>query len=192
MAQLLPVDPFDLVIFGGSGDLALRKLMPALWHRHCDGQFSDDSRIIAIGRSPIPREEYVAQLNEALTGGAGKPPAGDNWSSFIHRVEYVWLDALAPETWDPLTRTLEGREGVIRAFYLAMPPALFGSVARHIRDRGLKTEDMRIVLEKPVGNDFDSAQQINDQVGACFDENQIFRIDHYLGKETVQNLLALR
>lgn len=192
MAQLLPVDPFDLVIFGGSGDLALRKLMPALWHRHCDGQFSDDSRIIAIGRSPVPRDEYVAQVSQSVTGDAGTAPAGDDWFSFINRLEYVWLDALAPDTWDPLIETLSGREGVIRAFYLAMPPALFGAVAQHIRDRGLMTDDMRLVLEKPVGNDFGSAQQINDQVGDCFAENQIFRIDHYLGKETVQNLLALR
>ena len=196
MAQLLPVDPFDLVIFGGNGDLALRKLMPALWHRHLDGQFSDDSRILAVGRSAMDRSDYLNDVESALKANlkAEKPNTENDqaWSAFINRISYINLDALDVATWDDLVAALQGRDVQVRAFYLATPPSLFGAVARNIRQAGLKTGDMRLVLEKPVGNDFQSAREINDQVAECFDEGQVFRIDHYLGKETVQNLLALR
>lgn len=192
MAQLNPVDPFDLVIFGGSGDLALRKLLPALWHRHRDGQFSDDSRILSIGRSPMSKSDYVAVIESALSEIYQEELASPAWLSFIGRIEYFNLDILDLSTWQDLGKALEGRESVVRAVYLATPPTLFGSIAQGINTAGLMVPDMRIVLEKPVGHDFDSAKEINDQVGACFSENQIFRIDHYLGKETVQNLLALR
>ena len=192
MAQLLPVEPFDLIIFGGNGDLAMRKLLPALWHRHCDGQFSDDSRIIAVGRSGMSADAYLKQVAESMPAAEKKGAAKDDWQRFIARLDYLSIDALDISTWDGLKAKLKGRESVIRAFYLALPPSLFGPLANCIHDSGLKSDEMRIVLEKPVGNDFRSAQEINDQVGRCFAENQIFRIDHYLGKETVQNLLALR
>ena len=188
MAVMNPVDPFDLIIFGGTGDLAMRKLIPALWHRHCDGQFPPDSRIIAIGRSPLPDDDYVTSIADALDN----PQAHDHWQTFVSRFSYLDLDATDCSTWDSLKRVLSGRESVVRAIYLATPPDLFGPIARGFVDTGLKTSNMRLVLEKPVGRDFESARAINDAVGACFDENQIFRIDHYLGKETVQNLLALR
>ncbi|MBD3646429.1 MAG: glucose-6-phosphate dehydrogenase, partial [Pseudomonadales bacterium] len=175
------------VIFGGNGDLAIRKLLPALWHRHLDGQFSDDSRIVAVGRSPVERDSYLREIRTSVSVESEAA-----WTTFAERIRYISLDARDVASWGDLTDTLAGREQVIRAFYLAMPPALFGTVARNIRKAGLKTDDMRIVLEKPVGNDFDSAREINDQVGECFDGSQVFRIDHYLGKETVQNLLALR
>ena len=192
MAQLLPVDPFDLVIFGGSGDLALRKLLPALWHRHLDGQFSEDSRILAVGRSPIEREKFIGQIKASICGEGNDELDAVSWQKFIDRLQYLSLDVLDTGSWDELAVQLSGREDVIRVFYLAVSPNLFGVIARHIRARSLITENMRIVLEKPVGNDVESAREINDQVGECFNENQIFRIDHYLGKETVQNLLALR
>src|SRR5690606_3669996 len=94
--------------------------------------------------------------------------------------------------WQALKSVLKGHEDRTRVFYLALAPTLFGPVAQGLKKTGLINEDVRIVLEKPVGTDFESARKINDQVGACFEENSIFRIDHYLGKETVQNLLALR
>lgn len=192
MASLNPVSPFDLIIFGGAGDLALRKLLPALWHRHRDGQFSDDSRIIAVGRGPMDRAAYVALVRDALIESRREDVDPEHWQHFTRRLEYVSLDVMCPASWSELQAMLSDREHVVRAFYLAMPPGLFGAVASNIRQCGLLTRDMRIVLEKPVGNDAESARRINDQVGECFQENQIFRIDHYLGKETVQNLLALR
>jgi len=192
MARLNSVPAFDFVIFGGAGDLAIRKLLPALWHRHVDNQFSGDSRIIAVGRSPMDRGAYVDAVRDAISRGEQESLDPPVWEGFARRLEYVSLDVERHETWGDLVSVLSGREQVIRAFYLAMPPALFGPVARNIRECNLRCEEMRIVLEKPVGNDAESARAINDQVGECFSENQIFRIDHYLGKETVQNLLALR
>ncbi|MDA0677497.1 MAG: glucose-6-phosphate dehydrogenase, partial [Chloroflexi bacterium] len=184
MAELIPVDTFDFVIFGGSGDLALRKLLPALFHRDLDGQFPAGSRIIALGRSPMEHEEYLELAKSSL----GNP---EQWEGFASRLSYLRLDATRPSEWQALVDLLGGHEDRIRAVYLATSPELFGPVATGLRDNGLITEKTRIVLEKPVGHDYPSALAINDQVGACFHENQIFRIDHYLGKETVQNLLAL-
>ena len=191
MPQLNPVDSFDFIIFGGGGDLALRKLLPALWHRHCDGQLPPDSRIIALGRNDMDRDAYCRLVQQALSGHMEAGEAAQ-WAAFVARVEYHRIDATDTATWGSLVASLAGREEVIRAIYLATPPALFGAAARGFREAGLVSARARIVLEKPVGHDYDSAFAINDQVGACFDERQIFRIDHYLGKETVQNLLALR
>jgi len=193
MAKLIPVGLFDLIIFGGSGDLALRKLLPALYHRDVDGQFPAGSRIIAVGRSSMSQEGYLELVNTALSANlseADQDPV--KLRQFMKRLQYVELDALQPNTWQPLVAVLAEYENRIRAIYLATPPSLFGPIAKGFSANNLMTEDMRIVLEKPVGHDYESARAINDEVGGCFSENQIFRIDHYLGKETVQNLLALR
>jgi glucose-6-phosphate 1-dehydrogenase len=191
MAQLIPVDKFDLIIFGGSGDLALRKLLPALYHRDCDGQLPDGSRIIAVSRAEMKREAYVYLVQEALKSSISTYTE-DQLSKFCERLDYLHFDAMDHACWSPLVDLLQGFEDRIRAVYLATPPALFGSVAQGFKVNNLMTDNMRIVLEKPVGDNYESAKAINDEVGACFRENQIFRIDHYLGKETVQNLLALR
>ncbi|MGD9021586.1 MAG: glucose-6-phosphate dehydrogenase, partial [Lysobacterales bacterium] len=114
------------------------------------------------------------------------------WQSFSARLQYIQADALAPGSWQDLQAALAGHEDRVRVFYLATAPTLFGPIAAGISDNGLINDEVRIVLEKPIGNDHATAVEINDQVGRCFAENQIFRIDHYLGKETVQNLLALR
>ena len=193
MAQLLPVDTFDLIIFGGTGDLAMRKLLPAMYHRVGDDQVTPESRVIAIGRHPKSRDEYLTAAREAL----GKAlPAGevseDRWQDFAARLHYVPADATDSENWQGLCDILFGHEGRIRVLYLATAPALFGTIASGFRQNGLVTDQCRIVLEKPLGHDTASADAINDEVGQCFAENQVFRIDHYLGKETVQNLLALR
>ncbi|MEM7002947.1 MAG: glucose-6-phosphate dehydrogenase [Pseudomonadota bacterium] len=193
MATLIPVDPFDLIIFGGSGDLALRKLIPALFHRDGDGQISADSRVICIGRSPRAPSDFLGMVRAALQDNLADETLDQaHWQRFAARIVYLDLDATNPESWADLTATLESGKHRIRAVYLATPPELFGPVAQGFKHCRLMTPNMRIVLEKPVGHDYASAQAINDAVGTCFPENQIFRIDHYLGKETVQNLLALR
>ena len=193
MAELLPVDPFDLIIFGGGGDLAMRKLLPALYRRDRDGQISADSRILAAGRSAVSRDAFIDQVHAAVCASLREDRVDPAlWERFVARLDYFELDALQPSTWTALEASLLGHEQKIRAVYLATPPDLFGPVAEGFRSNGLISEDMRIVLEKPVGSDYASACAINDAVGRCFRENQIFRIDHYLGKETVQNLLALR
>lgn len=191
MAKLVPVDPFDLIIFGGSGDLALRKLLPALYHRDCDGQIMTDSRIIAVSRAEMTREAYINSVRYALDSALGTLDE-TQFENFSARLDYLHFDALDHACWGPLVKKLAGFDDRTRAIYLATPPALFGPVARGFKVNKLMIDDMRIVLEKPVGDDHASAKAINDEVGSCFMENQIFRIDHYLGKETVQNLLALR
>jgi glucose-6-phosphate 1-dehydrogenase len=193
MAKFVPVDLFDLVIFGGGGDLTMRKLMPALYHRDRDGQLPQGSRIIALGRSEIAHDAYLELVNEALQANlkAGEY-SSTFWEAFSERLHYFKTDALDPHSWQSLVGALQGHEGRIRVFYLATAPALFGAIAAGLGQNGLVNADVRIVLEKPVGHDYASALQINDRVGEYFDENSIYRIDHYLGKETVQNLLALR
>ncbi len=193
MARLIPVEVFDLIIFGGTGDLSMRKLLPALYHRERDGQITGDSRIIAAGRAAMSRKAYLDAVEAALRENLG---AGDfeaaHWRTFSERIEYVRADALDPDSWKGLCKLLNGKKERVRVAYLATAPGLFGAIAKGLRKNKLVTKSSRIVLEKPLGRDFATASEINEDVGACFDENQIFRIDHYLGKETVQNLLALR
>ena len=193
MANFVPVDEFDLVIFGGTGDLAMRKLLPALYHRERDGQITADSRIIAASRGDLGRDEYLGLVEEALRENLG---SGDfeeaEWARLRDRIHYVQSDAYDHDNWGALAELLAGAEDRIRVAYLATAPSLFGTIAQGLKKNGLVTANSRIVLEKPLGHDYESACAINNEVGDCFAENQIYRIDHYLGKETVQNLLALR
>jgi glucose-6-phosphate 1-dehydrogenase len=193
MAELVPVDTFDLIIFGGTGDLAMRKLLPALYHRDCDGQLTADSRIIAASRGALSRDEYLAIVEESLRSNLGGGNFDDSqWQSFKERLHYVQADAFEHDQWGALVDMLAGREDRVRVAYLATAPSLFGTLATGLKTNGLVTDSGRIVLEKPLGRDLESAREINTAVGECFREDQIYRIDHYLGKETVQNLLALR
>jgi len=192
-ARFIPVEVFDLVIFGGTGDLALRKLLPALLHRARDEQLPETARIIAVGRGELEQAEYRARVEEAMRQNLAPGDfSEESWTAFAARLHYARGDATDPSGWREISALLEGHEDRIRVFYLATSPTLFGPIASGLAANGLISEEVRIVLEKPVGRDFESACAINDQVGKCFPENCIFRIDHYLGKETVQNLLALR
>ncbi len=193
MADFIPVEEFDLVIFGGTGDLAQRKLLPALYHRVGDGQITGDSRIVAASRGAMTRDDYLQMVEQALRSNLPNDEfREDQWADLRKRIHYVQSDALATDQWHELTGLLAGNEQRVRVAYLATAPALFGPIARGLQQNGLVTANSRIVLEKPLGHDYESAREINDEVGDCFAENQIYRIDHYLGKETVQNLLALR
>jgi glucose-6-phosphate 1-dehydrogenase len=193
MAQFVPADPFDLVIFGGTGDLSQRKLLPALFHRDRDGQFSDDSRIIAVSRGELAAADFIAFVREALRQHLADHEFDEiAWQRFVRRLHYQRLDVTTAEGWDGLGAALASEPDHIRVFYLAMLPSLYGSTASNLARAGLVNPRSRIVLEKPVGSDFASARAINDEVGCVFEENQVYRIDHYLGKETVQNLAALR
>jgi len=193
MAELVPVDTFDLIIFGGTGDLAMRKLLPALYHRDRDDQLTPESRIIAASRGALSREDYLARVEDSLRSSLAASDFNESvWQRFSGRLQYVQADAYAHDQWTELAAVLEGYDARTRVAYLATAPSLFGTIAEGLKANGLITASSRIVLEKPVGKDLDSAREINNAVGACFDEDQIYRIDHYLGKETVQNLLALR
>jgi glucose-6-phosphate 1-dehydrogenase len=186
------VAPFDYAVFGGTGDLALRKLLPALYLRDLDGQVTPESRIVALSRSPLSHEAFLttvkAALEKHLPAGALDAPT---WARFSQRLSFIPVDATSDAGWSNLKAYFEGIKRV-RVFYLATSPSLFGPICDRLGSNGLVTPDTRVVLEKPIGQDLASAKEINDRVGRVFAEEQVYRIDHYLGKETVQNLLALR
>ena len=192
-SRIIAVEPFDLVVFGGSGDLTYRKLLPALYHRHRDGQLPASGRIIGVSRREMNDAEYreatSAALAEHVSAEEREPSQVE---SFLARLQFVTVDVNAPDGWSVLKSTLSDDADVIRAFYLAVAPELFGTMCAKLGESGLVTPQSRIIIEKPIGHDLDSAREVNDAVGAVFEEGQIYRIDHYLGKETVQNLMALR
>ncbi|MCW5730971.1 MAG: glucose-6-phosphate dehydrogenase [Alphaproteobacteria bacterium] len=195
MAQAPSVPAFDLVVFGGNGDLALRKLMPALYHRERDGQLEPGTRIIATARSALDRDSYRALIEaRARPHIAEREFDGEVWRRFLDRLDYLRLDAAdaSQPGWMGLHERLDPSVEKVRIFYLATSPELFGPICRSLKGSGLVTAAARVVVEKPIGHDPASAREINDQVGLVFAEERIFRIDHYLGKETVQNLMALR
>jgi glucose-6-phosphate 1-dehydrogenase len=183
-----PVEPFDLVIFGGTGDLAVRKLLPALFHRFVDGQIPTSSRIIGIAREALDDDGYRGLLRTALTGAVDAVQL----DAFLQQVAYRPLDARKDEGWADFAELIKGQPDHVRVFYLSTSPELFVDICARLGQAGLNKGASRVVMEKPIGRDLASANQINDAVGRVFDESQTFRIDHYLGKETVQNLLALR
>ncbi len=192
-SQIIPVDPFDYVVFGGTGDLAERKLLPALYHRQIAGQLSDPTRIIGASRAEMDHDGYREFARTALADHLKKGELVDEeLDRFLDRLFYVSVDAKSDRGWDNLKDLLAEGTGRIRAFYLAVGPALFGEISERIRNHGLITNQTRIVVEKPIGRDLESARTLNNTIGSVFAEDQIFRIDHYLGKETVQNLMALR
>ncbi len=185
--------PFDMVVVGATGDLGRRKLLPALYFLHKYGEISPKGRIFAVSRQKGTRETFL----ELAAASSKRHIAPDelnpqDWESFTKRLDYVTVDATDGATYQPLSEKLADRQNRVRVFYLATSPNLYGAISRAIHDAGLITPKSRIVLEKPIGTDLQSATAINSSVGEVFGEDQIFRIDHYLGKETVQNLMALR
>ncbi len=194
MAKIIPVPSFDCVVFGATGDLTLRKLLPALYARFRDGQMPADSRVIAAARSDLDDAQYRDRAAKALRQHVAAAELDEAVAArFYAQLRYARVDGTTDRGWDTLADLLhEMPQERIRVFYLATSPDLYGPICRHIGQHGLVTPQSRVVLEKPIGHDLASARAINDEVGQVFDETQIFRIDHYLGKETVQNLLALR
>ena len=187
------VDIFDYVVFGATGDLTLRKLIPALYYRFRDGVIPDEARIIGTARSDLDDAAFQARAAHALqihVAKADQDPAVV--TRFLHLLHYARGDVTRPGGLDALTALLDGQSDRVRVFYMATSPDLFGPTCLSLQAAGLVTARSRVVLEKPIGHDLKSAREINDVVGRVFSEPQIFRIDHYLGKETVQNLLALR
>jgi glucose-6-phosphate 1-dehydrogenase len=193
VARIISVEPFDLVVFGGTGDLAHRKLFPALFQRDCDGQFTEPARIIAVARREMGADDFRASVASSLEQFVGKEVASSPVRArFLQRIDYVSADVTGERGWKTLVEKFAGATERVRAFYLATSPDLFGPIARKLAEHDLVTPKARIIVEKPIGHDGASAAAINDAIGAVFKEPQIFRIDHYLGKETVQNLMALR
>jgi glucose-6-phosphate 1-dehydrogenase len=183
--------PLDMVIFGGVGDLSVRKLLPALYMAHRHNNLPEHTRIHALGRQAWGREEFLAFIQDKVVGfidaNAMQAPV---WQSFLDRLHFTKVDATQSAGFTALGQALQ--VGSDRVYYLATAPSLFTDICGHLHSAGLIDARSRVVLEKPLGHDLASARQINDEVGRYFQEAQIFRIDHYLGKETVQNLMVLR
>ena len=183
--------PLDMIIFGGMGDLAMRKLLPALYMAYLHGNLPVATRIISTGRQEFDRKAYLAHVEEHSRSFIASANFNEKtWDGFLALLEYVRLDVQAAPDFGALAQA--AHLGAQRVFYLSTAPALFTTICDKLAACGLVDANARVVLEKPLGHDLASAVEINEAVGKHFAESQIYRIDHYLGKETVQNLMVLR
>ncbi len=182
-----------MVIFGASGDLTARKLIPALHTLDCEGFLPSELRIVGVGRTALTKKEFSNKLFRGVQSYSRATPEGCNrWNEFADRLDYVTGDYDDPDTFQAIRERLSGSS---RIFYLATPPSLYATIVDQIGKAHLnksKAGWARVVIEKPFGSDLESARALNMTTHKVFDEDQVFRIDHYLGKETVQNILAFR
>lgn len=181
----------DLVIFGACGDLSKRKLFPALFELDRAGLLTDSVRIAGVARQNMDTVVFIEQMHEALKSSAKEGQWDETtWKRFSRRLHYIKVDFSQKKEFVALKEWAIDKRTII--YYLATPPSLYGSICKHLHDSNCVNAASRIVLEKPIGDDLESSRSVNDTVGQYFTERNIYRIDHYLGKETVQNLLALR
>ncbi|MGB0866260.1 MAG: glucose-6-phosphate dehydrogenase [Granulosicoccaceae bacterium] len=183
----------DVIVFGATGDLAARKLIPSLYHLHCTNHLPEGSRIIGAARSEMSTSgfhEFIeTEARQHIRDSDFDP---ESWKSFMDKVFYDRVDLMDQTSYTGLSDRLSQQAGNIRLYYLSVGPSLFSATCDGLNAAGLLNERSRIAVEKPLGRDLESSREINDKLGSLFKEQQIYRIDHYLGKETVQNLLALR
>ncbi|MCY4366313.1 MAG: glucose-6-phosphate dehydrogenase [Chloroflexi bacterium] len=203
MAMPETIDPSDgpitLVIFGASGDLTRRKLIPALASLHSKGRLPPNLNILGVARSDMGDAEFHTLLEEFLGGDGMSKPTPDQWAEFTSRIHYIHGDVTKAEDIAEVKRKLaeiegDGRDGN-RLYYLSLAPSLYQPAITGLGDAGMADDAncwRRLVVEKPFGTDLASARELNDIAHSVFREDQVFRIDHYLGKETVQNLLVFR
>ncbi|MGC9332875.1 MAG: glucose-6-phosphate dehydrogenase [Anaerolineae bacterium] len=197
----LKIEPAAIVIFGASGDLTQRKLVPAIHSLRCEGLLPAASHVVGIARSHLSDHDFQEQLYAGVQEYARhKPSICRQWAGFQDRFSYINGGYEDPDTYRRLAErlsqfdSLKGGTGGNRLFYLAVPPLLYREIVGALGRSGLnKTSGWtRIIVEKPFGQDLESARELNAEMHAVFDEGQIYRIDHYLGKETVQNILTFR
>ena len=181
----------DLIIFGTLGDLACRKLLPALYQLQKAKLLHPDTRIIGVARHQYNDEAYCEFVKDRLQAFLKEELNPKIWVELQQRLSYSCIDLNDPAGYVKLTQKT-APEKRIPISYFATPPSLYGQISQGLSEIGLAAEPARVVLEKPIGQDLDSSKHINNQVASYFKESQIYRIDHYLGKETVLNLLALR
>ncbi len=177
-----------IVIAGATGDLSRRMLLPALYNLDADGLLAEDARILGLSRQVLDREAFAAMTRETVEG-RGHAFRTDVWERFSARLDYLTADLTRPEGGAALASEVGESEAI---FYLAVSPSLFDGICETLNAVGLSHAPNRVVLEKPIGRDAASSAQINAAVARAFSEDRTYRIDHYLGKETVQNLIALR
>ncbi len=197
------IEPCTLVIFGGSGDLARRKLLPALYNLLLDGLLPSNYAVIGFGRVPCDHEAFRALAREGIEKFSRQAIRQDTWEDFAQRLSYITGSSDDPHAYQALRNEIETVETRFalpghRIFYLAVPPNVFASSCQGLQQSGMvdpsdhPTRSSRVIVEKPIGHDLASARDINATIGKVFHESQIYRIDHYLGKETVQNIMVLR
>jgi glucose-6-phosphate 1-dehydrogenase len=179
-----------IVIFGATGDLALRMLFPSLYFLESEGLLSDDLLVIGSARSDYSDDAFIARIEEDVKARADGDFDPAVWARFSQRMRYAGIDAADASAFGQLTALLQGVSETV--FYLSTSPSIYGAICTNLKAAGLAHANTRIVVEKPIGRDLASCRAINDQLQQAFSEDRIFRIDHYLGKEAVQNLIALR
>lgn len=191
--------PFVLVIFGATGDLAKRKLFPALYGLYRTNLLQHHFAVVGVGRSPIGQSDFHQMVHDAVRTHSRISVEEREWMSFIGRFEYVSLDVKNAEAYKELLSVVGKKEQELgragnRLFYLAIAPDLFGPVANHLKSSGVASAQVgkRLIIEKPFGHDYPSAKALNEQIRQSFEEEEIFRIDHYLGKEMIQNIEVIR
>jgi len=197
------VEPCTLVIFGGSGDLTRRKLLPAIYNLVLDGSLPPNYAVVGIGRKPWSDDEFRTVAREGIEKFSRQSLQEDKWEEFARRLRYFSGAIDDPNMYQGLRSRIEEIETEFnlpgqRVFYLAIPPTSFAPSCQGLQQAGLiyppelPDRMSRVIVEKPIGHDLESAKVINATIGEVFDESQIYRIDHYLGKETVQNIMVLR
>ncbi|EIC14372.1 glucose-6-phosphate dehydrogenase [Kingella kingae] len=190
MSQL---NNFDMVIFGATGDLSMRKLLPCLYQAHAAGLLHPNGRILGVSRSQMDTTQFLAKVQTDSKIHIKKNYTDELWTSFVQRIQYLTVDVNTSAHFDELAKIVKARtetDNVV--IYLSTAPKFFAPACENLARVGLNADNVRIVLEKPLGTDLASSQAINTDVGTHFKENQIYRIDHYLGKESLQNVLPLR
>lgn len=199
-AQNRTAPPVSIVIFGASGDLTQRKLIPALYNLACGAHLSSQTRVIGVGRTSFDDESFRQHLRDGVQTHARLEEGCEDWNRFSERLAYIVGDYEDPDTYQQLEKELkrndqEAGTGGNRLFHMAIPPRVFSTVIQQLAESGLNQGERgwaRLVVEKPFGRDLETAEDLNRQIHQVFKEDQVFRIDHYLGKETVQNILTLR
>lgn len=190
--------PFVLVVFGATGDLSKRKLLPTLFNLYRAEKFAGGSCVLAVGRQELSDEQYRGLVREALEEFGTEEFDGDEAEAFCERVSYLQMDFQSDESYKRLCRRTGeisgGAESMRVVYYLAVPPGLVQPIIERLFARGLCTRatDPKVIIEKPFGSDKASASALNEFILKHFKESQVYRIDHYLGKETVQNILFFR
>ncbi len=190
-------NPTSVLIFGASGDLTRRKLVPALFRQCVKGRIPNTINIVGTSRSEYSHDEFRQRMFDGMTELAGMVPDEHEWDEFVQNLWYVPGDINQPEDYEKIDQFLREREGAPanRLYYLATAPRFFPVIAEQLGKQGMAVEGekwSRVVIEKPFGHDLASAQELNEIVHSAFSEHQVYRIDHYLGKETAQNILYFR
>ncbi len=199
--EKLKIEPFTMVIFGGTGDLSRKKLLPALLYLFAEKELPDRFSILGVGGSPLDDAHYRNLVKDSLQKTGGSPFRDDIWEDFQNHLFYFSGNLEADETYEKIRAKMDqiltpcegGQKDVV--FYLALPPHMVPGVVQMLDRHGIGKQPLcttKVIVEKPFGKDVSSARELDRLLSASFEERQIYRIDHYLGKETVQNIIFLR